>query len=148
MTRLTFLMNSLFDKNNTVACGAMKTLAELSEQSDEVYAYMGTFIEMLENENSYVRNRGLILIAANARWDRDFKIDEIIDDYLRHITDPKPITARQCIASLPKIAKNKPDLREDILKVLKSADISHYPDSMRGLVFNDIQNSLREMEML
>lgn len=148
MNNLTFLINSIFDKNNNTACGAMKTLAELSEQSDEVYAYMGTFIEMLENENSYVRNRGLILIAANARWDKDFKIDEIIDDYLRHITDPKPITARQCIASLPKIAESKPDLRTDILKALKSADVSHYPDSMCGLVFKDIQNALREVEKL
>lgn len=148
MTSLAFLINSLFDKNNTTACGAMKTLAELSEQSDEVYAYMDTFIEMLESSNSYVRNRGLILIAANARWDRDFKIDEIIDDYLKHITDRKPITARQCIASLPKIAESKPDLKEDILKALNHAEVSHYPDSMRGLVFKDIQKALREVEVL
>lgn len=148
MENLTLLINSLFDKNNTVACGAMKTLAELSEQSDEVYAYMDTFAEMLGSGNSYVRNRGLILIAANARWDRDFKIDEIIDDYLKHITDPKPITARQCIASLPKIAESKPDLKEDILKALRRADTSHYPDSMRGLVFKDIQKALREIEGL
>ena len=102
-----FLVKSLFDKNNNTACGAMETIAELSEQSDEVYAYIETFIEMLESGNSYVRNRGLILIAANAKWDRDFKIDEIIGDYLKHITDPKPITARQCIKSLPKIAKKR-----------------------------------------
>lgn len=84
--------------------------------------------------------------AMNAAWDKDFKIDEIIDDYLKHITDPKPITARQCIASLPKIAKNKPDLKEDILRALSRADISRYPDSMCGLVFKDIQNALREVE--
>ena len=145
MADITFWIKSLSDKNNTVACGAMKTLAAISEQSDEVYEYIDTFFGMLKSGNSYVRNRGLILIAANARWDKDFKIDEIIDDYLKHITDPKPITARQCIASLPKIAQNKPDLKEDILKALKSADISCYPDSMRGLVFKDIQNALRDM---
>ena len=146
MTSLAFLINALFDKNNNIACGAMKTLAELSEQSDEVYAYMDTFIEMLESSNSYVRNRGLKLIAANARWDRDFKIEEIIDDYLKHITDPKPITARQCIASLPKIAENKPNLKENILKALNSAEVSRYPDSMRGLVLKDIQNAKREVK--
>lgn len=146
MTNLMFLIKSLSDKNNTVACGAMKTLAELSEKSDEVYAYMDTFAEMLKSENSYVRNRGLILIAENARRDIDFKIDEIIADYLKHITDPKPITARQCIASLPKIAKNKPDLKEDILKALKNADISSYPDSMRGLVQSDIKKAVKEIK--
>lgn len=148
MTNLSFLVNSLFDKNNNIACGAMKTLADLSEQSDEVYSYMDTFFGMLKSGNSYVRNRGLMLISANARWDKDFKIDEIIDDYLKHITDPKPITARQCILSLPKIAESKPDLKKDILKALKCADVSHYPDSMRGLVFKDIQNALREVEKL
>lgn len=146
MNNLTFLINSLYDKNNTIACGAMKTLAELSEQSNVVYAYMDTFFEMLKSQNSYMRNRGLILIAANAKWDRDFKIDEIIDDYLKHITDPKPITARQCIASLPKIAKSKPDLKDDILKALKSADVSRYPDSMRGLVQSDIKKAVKEIE--
>ena len=148
MDNILFLIKSLSDKNNTVVCGATKTLTELSEQSDEVYAYMDIFAEMLKSGNSYVRNRGLILIAANARWDKDFKVDGIIDDYLKHITDPKPITARQCIASLPKIAKSKPDLKEDILRALKSADVSHYHDSMRSLVFKDIQNALREMEKL
>ena len=39
MTNLALLINSLFDKNNNTACGAMKTLAEFSEQSDEVYSY-------------------------------------------------------------------------------------------------------------
>lgn len=146
MDSVPILIKALSDKNNRVSCGAMKTLAVLSEQSDEVYEYMDTFFAMLESGNSYMRNRGLILIAENARWDRDFKIDEMIDDYLKHITDPKPITARQCIAALPKIAESKPDLREDILKALKSADVSRYPDSMRGLVFKDIQKALREVE--
>ena len=69
MTNLLFLIKSLSDKNNTAACGAMKRLVELSEQSGEVYAYMDTFIEMVGSSNSYVRNCGLKLIAANARWD-------------------------------------------------------------------------------
>ncbi len=49
MTNLIFLIKSLSDKNNTVACGAMKTLAELSEQSNEVYAYMDTFAQKMLN---------------------------------------------------------------------------------------------------
>lgn len=146
MTSLYLLIKSLFDKNNTVACGAMKTLADLSEHSDEVYEYMDIFAEMLQSGNSYVRNRGLILIAANAKWDRDFKIDEILGDYLKHIIDPKPITARQCIASLPKIAESKPKLKDDILKALKNANVSHYPDSMRGLVQEDIRKAVEEIE--
>ena len=45
-------------------------------------------------------------------------VDEIIDGYLKHITDVKPITARQCIKLLPMIAKDKPELRNDICSAL------------------------------
>ncbi len=47
------------------------------------------------------------MIAYNAKWDKDNKIDEIIDKYLKHIQDVKSITARQCIKLLPMIAKRK-----------------------------------------
>lgn len=63
--------------------------------------------DMLDNDNSYIRTRGLILLAYNAKWDKDYKMNEIIDKYLKHITDVKPITARQCIELLPIIARYK-----------------------------------------
>ncbi len=95
-----------------------------------------------------IRTRGLTLIAYNARWDRDNKIDEIIDGYLKHITDVKPITARQCIKLLPMIAKDKPELRNDICSALERADISFYDDSMQPLVYKDIQKALKEIQKL
>ena len=94
------------------------------------------------------RTRGLTLIAYNAKWDKDNKIDEIIDEYLKHIEDVKPITARQCIKLLPMIAKNKPELKCDIVAALQKADTSIYADSMQPLVYKDIQNSLAEIEKL
>ena len=78
----------------------------------------------------------------------EINIDEIIDEYLRHIEDVKPITARQCIKLLPMIAQNKPELKEDIVSALQKADISIYADSMQPLVYKDIQNSLAEIEKL
>lgn len=103
---------------------------------------------MINNDNSYIRTKGLILIAYNAKWDKDNKIDEIIDENLKHIEDVKPITARQCIKSLPMIAKNKPELKCDIVFALQKVDISIYADSMQSLVYKDIQNSLTEIEKL
>lgn len=52
---------------------------------------------MFDHDNSYVCTRGLTLLAYNAKWDKEYKIDEIIDTYLKRITEIKPITARQCI---------------------------------------------------
>lgn len=89
---------------------------------------------------------GLTLLAYNAKWDKDYKIDEVIDKYLKHITDAKPITARQCIKLLPIIAKHKPELKNDVLSALHKADISIYEDSMQSLVYKDIQKSLKVIQ--
>ena len=138
----------LFDKNNKTAYRALQELQKESVETDKVYSYMDRLGDMLDSDNSYIRTRGLTLIAYNARWDRDNKIDEIIDGYLKHITDVKPITARQCIKLLPMIAKDKPELRKDICSALERADISFYDDSMQPLVYKDIQKALKEIQKL
>ena len=138
----------LFDKNNKTAYRALQELQKESVETDKVYPYMDRLGDMLDSDNSYICTRGLTLIAYNARWDKDNKIDEIIDGYLKHITDVKPITARQCIKLLPMIAKDKPELRNDICSALERADISFYDDSMQPLVYKDIQKALKEIQKL
>lgn len=135
----------LFDKNNNIAYKALQALQKECEESDRVYCYMDKLADMMDSDNSYIRTRGLTLIAYNAKWDKDNKIDEIIDKYLKHIEDAKPITARQCIKLLPVIAKDKPELKEDIVSALQKANISIYADSMQSLVCKDIQNSLAKI---
>ncbi len=138
----------LFDKNNNVAYKALQELQKESEKTNAVYVYMDRLGDMLDSDNSYIRTRGLVLLAYNARWDIDNKIDEIIDEYLKHITDVKPITARQCIKLLPMVAREKPELRNDICSALQKADISFYDDSMQPLVYKDIQKALKEIQKL
>ena len=138
----------IFDKNNNIAYKALQELQKESERTDCVYPYMDRLSQMLDSDNSYIRTRGLTLLAWNAKWDKDYKIDEIIDRYLKHITDAKPVTARQCIKLLPIIAEYKPDLRNEIVSALQKADISAYDDSMRPLVYKDIQKALREIQKL
>lgn len=138
----------LFDKNNKVAYKALLELQKESEETNCIYPYMDRLSSMLDNDNSYIRTRGLTLIAYNAKWDTNYKIDEIIDKYLQHITDVKPITARQCIKLLPIIAKHKPELRNDILSALHKANICIYDDSMHPLVCKDIQKALKKIQGL
>lgn len=138
----------LFDKNNKVAYKALLELQKESEETNCIYPYMDRLSSMLDNDNSYIRTRGLTLIAYNAKWDTNYKIDEIIDKYLKHITDVKPITARQCIKLLPIVAKYKPELRIDIISALHKADISIYEDSMQPLVYKDIQKALKEIQKI
>ncbi len=136
----------LMAKDSNAAYGALRILQDLSEKTNAVYPYMDQLSDMMDSDNSYIRTRALTLIAYNAKWDKDYKIDEIIDRYLRHIMDAKPITARQCIKLLPMIAKSKPDLKKDITSALHKADISHYSDSMQPLVYKDIQKALSEIK--
>lgn len=115
---------------------------------DAVYTHIDAFIKMMRDSNSYVRTRGLTLIACNAKWDEAGKIDGIIDEYLEHVTDNKPITARQCIKSLPKLAEAKPHLIPRIASSLRHADTSSYADSMRPLVQNDIRETLFALDSM
>ena len=138
----------LFNKNNNVAYKALQDLQKESEETDCVYPYMDRLSDMLESDNSYIRTRAITLLAYNTKWDKDYKIDEVIDKYLKHITDVKPITARQCIKLLPIIAKYKPELKNDILSAFHKADISVYDDSMQPLVYKDIQKASKEIQKL
>ena len=75
----------LFDKNNNVAYKALQELQKESAETDCVYPYMDRLSDMLDSDNSYVRTRGLTLLAYNAKWDKDYKIDEIIDKLGLHV---------------------------------------------------------------
>ncbi len=134
--------------NNRDAYRALRSLQEASDLGAAVYAHIDVFIEMMRDSNSYVRTRGLTLIVFYAKWDEAGKIDGIIDEYLDHVTDDKPITARQCIKSLPKLAQPKPHLVPRIISSLRHADTSAYADSMRPLVQDDIRNALLTLDSM
>lgn len=135
----------LLDRNHRVAYQAMQDLQAASEATEAVYPYMARFIGMLDSDNSYVRTRGLTLLAHQARWDKAGLLDAVIDRYLAHITDEKPITARQCIKLLPILARDKPALRSAILAALRQAELSGYDSGMRALIERDIQKALEEI---
>lgn len=136
------LLEFLTSRNNSQAYQALKALEEMGAESNCLYPHMDEFIAMTGSSNSYVRTRGLALIAHNAKWD----VDDKIDGYLEHITDEKPICARQCIKLLPLLAKAKPALAPKIVSALRDANVARYADSMRPLVQKDTRDSLLAIE--
>lgn len=140
------LLEFLTSRNNSQAYQALKALEEMSAESSCLYPHMDKFLAMVSSGNSYVRTRGLALVAHNAKWDVDGKIDGIIDEHLEHITDEKPICARQYIKLLPLLAETKPALAPKIVSALRDANVARYPDSMRPLVQKDIRDSLLAIE--
>lgn len=146
MKTIAELVEGLHAKDNQEAYDCLKALLAESESGNAVYPYFGVFAEMLDSDNSYLRSRGILLIAANARWDTDQHMDECIDAYLRHTEDVKPITARQCIQALPAVAEAKPDLVPDILQALRHVRTYRYRETMQPLLQQDIVNAITKIE--
>ncbi|HOG01253.1 MAG TPA: SufBD protein [Clostridia bacterium] len=140
------LAEQLFSRDNNAAYRALQTLLVLSAESDDVYAHFDRFAGMLRGPNSYIRSRGMFLVAANARWDEENKTERALGDCLALLRDEKPITVRQCVKLLPQIAAAKPELRGRILEALRSADPSGYADTMRPLIAKDIAAAIKEIE--
>jgi len=145
MEEIEELVNGLRNQDHNYAYQCLKQLEEECGHSDTVYPYFDFFTEMLHDPNSYVRARGIILIAANAKWDKENRIDEIIDELLMHVMDEKPVTARQCIKVLPQIAASKRLLAECIIDALETANPQRYKSSMQTLICKDIQNALESI---
>ena len=136
----------LTGKDAKNAYAFVQQIVEESRASDAWYPCFDRFAELLRHKNSLVRNRAIAILAANARWDREGKFDALLDEFLSHVTDVKPITARQCVAALPEVAEAKPALVPHIRAALEQADLSGYPDSMQPLVLKDIVAALRKIE--
>lgn len=125
-------------KDDKYACDIADKIISESQDSDKWYEYFDDFASLLNHPKSLVRNRVLYILAANAQWDDENHFDAIIEDYLTHITDEKPIAARQCIKALAQVGMAKPQYISRVLSHLRNADLSKYKDSMRPLIEKDI----------
>ncbi|MCC0649268.1 SufBD protein [Clostridioides sp. ZZV15-6598] len=146
MENIDLLINDLCSKNHNEAYKTFLFLENESKKSNITYCFFDHFLDMINNESSYIRIRGLLLIVANAKWDTDNKIEINIDSILSHIVDKKPSVSRNFIQSLPNITKYKKQLINRIRAELSNADISIYNDNMKPLVEKDISNTLSNLE--
>ena len=134
----TNIVAKLTAKDDEYACAIADKIIEESLETDEWYEYFDEFASLLNHPKSLVRNRVLYILAANAQWDEENRFETIMSDYLAHITDEKPITARQCIKALAQVGEAKPQYIPRILSAFREADLSKYKDSMRPLIEKDM----------
>lgn len=141
------ILLKLTSKDDKYAYAIADKIISESQDSDEWYEYFDDFASLLNHPKSLVRNRVLYILAANAQWDDENRFDAILDDYLAHIADEKPITARQCIKALAQVGKAKPQYIPRIIDCFHSANLSVYRGSMRPLIERDMaetENALRK----
>lgn len=151
MNKYENIVAKLTMKDDSYACALADQIIAESRESDEWYECFDDFASLLNHPKSLVRNRALYLLAANAQWDEENRFDSILPDFLAHITDDKPITARQCIKALAQVGSAKPQYIAVILSNLQNADLSKYKDSMRPLIEKDIaetEKTLMGLEVL
>ena len=137
------IIAKLTTKDDKYACAIADKIISESQDTDEWYEYFDAFASLLNHPKSLVRNRVLYILAANAQWDDENRFDAILEDYLAHITDEKPITARQCIKTLVQVGMAKPQYIPRILSYFHNADLSKYKDSMRPLIEKDMEETER-----
>ena len=142
------LIAALTAKDDKYACACAEKIISESRETDEWYEYFDAFAALLSNPKSLVRNRALYILAANVQWDDEGRFEAILPEYLSHITDEKPITARQCVKALAEVGRAKPQYVPAILSALRSADLSGYKDSMRPLIEKDLAETEKALTEL
>ena len=132
------IIAKLTSKDDKLACSIADKIIAESQDTDAWYQYFDAFAALLSHPKSLVRNRALYILAANAQWDEKNHFDAILPEFLTHVTDEKPITARQCIKALAQVGSAKPQYVPQILASFHDADLSKYKDSMRPLIEKDM----------
>lgn len=135
------IIADLTAKDDQYARAFADKIVSESRDTDEWYEYFDAFASLLNHPKSLVRNRVLYILAANAQWDEEDRFDLILDRFLEHVTDEKPITARQCIKALAQVGLAKPRYIQRILSCFHEADLSKYKDSMRPLIQRDMKET-------
>ena len=139
------IIAALTSKNDKYACAIADKIISESHDSDVWDEYFDAFASLLHYPKSLVRNRVLHILATNAQWDDENRFDTILDEYLAHIMDEKPITARQCIKALKQVGIAKPQYIPRIIACFHNADLSKYKDSMRPLIEQDMAETERAL---
>ena len=105
-----------------------------------------SFLRLIHSNNSYIRTRGFVLCMAQARWDKEKKIEASLEQLCILLHDKKPTVVRQCLQALHEVILFQPEIASQLDKILDTIDLSNYKDSMAPLIQKDIEELRKIME--
>jgi hypothetical protein len=140
------LVDWLAQTDNSFRYKCFLLLQARSQLAADVYPHWDVFAAKLNNENSYQRSLGLMLIAENTRWDQAGRFEAMVDRYLSLCDDEKPVTVRQCVQSLCTIVATQPNCLGRITDKLLSIDVAQRQESQRKILLMDILAVLAEIQ--
>lgn len=138
-------IKNLYNEDNNIAYKTLLELETMTTESNELYNYFNEFLEMLNNEKTFIRVRGFILICSLAKWDNENKINKNIDIILKELEDEKGTSIRQCLEKLNLILMYKIELTNIIENKIRNLDLSKYKESMQTLIKKDIDYILEHL---
>lgn len=132
-------VDDLSSTDDKIRLHALQTLLKLTEVPvDWVYEVWDLLLEKLENENSYQRSIGIMLLCNLAKSDRENRMEASLDHLLAHTRDEKFITSRQCIQNIWKVAATNKANREKVLKHLEKRFVECEQEKHYNLLRQDI----------
>lgn len=137
-SELGMLIKQLNVKEKRYSDYALRTLHERSKENADVYRYWSILEFKLLNRSSYQRKIGLILLSANTKWDKENRLDLIIEDYLALANDENFETALLCVQCLSEILPYKPQLRDAIAQKLNELDYTIWEEEQAQQIKNQI----------
>ena len=133
-------------KDDTIRLNSLNMiLKETEKKVDRIYEVWDTLIEKMDNENSYQRSIGILILCNLAKSDRDNRFNDIIGQILDHTADDKFITSRQCIQHCWKIAIVNDKVKQKIVEHLEELYIHCMNRKHYNLLRQDIIKSLFEL---
>ena len=139
------IFNIFYDKEKWDVWKKFQDIENSIEESDELYKYFDDVKTMLLDNKSYIKMRGFRIICKLSKWDKDNKINDIIDILLQVLNDEKPTIVRMCLESMNNLLLYKTELSDKVEIKLKNMDLSKYKESMRPLIKKDIDYILEHL---
>jgi hypothetical protein len=114
---------------------SLKVLKFLSEQQPSVlYKKWDYFVKLLDDENTFLRAIGVIIIANLARIDTENKFEVIFDKYYSLLEDESMINAANIAGYSGIVAKAKPHLQGKITNKLINIDKTHHGSECKNII--------------
>ncbi len=137
------IFHDLGSTDDKIRLNALQSVLSISEDRvDWIYDVWDDLLNKLENENSYQRSIGIMLLCNLAKSDTQNRIGACLNRILKHTRDEKFITSRQCIQNIWKIAAACEGTRGIIIDHLEKRFIECASEKHSNLLRQDIVQSL------
>lgn len=139
------LVEDLASTNDEIRMNALQSLLKLTDSKvDWVYEVWDLLLGKLDNENSYQRSIGVMLLCNLAKSDSENRLAASLDRLLACTKDEKFITSRQTLQAIWKATTTKPN-RDKVIKHLEKRFVECEDEKHFNLLRQDVIRSFMSL---